>query len=147
MTIARVYPQFHMSALSGQVNLATDALRILLLSSTYAPNLDTHRYASSLTGELSTGSGYTAGGQLLTGVALTYDAATDTTWLDANNPVWDPSTLTARYAVLVDVQSGSAATNPLVVYWDFEENKSSDNAPFELNINALGLLRTTANPA
>lgn len=145
--ISRVYPQFHMSALSGQVNLATDQLRVLLLSSGYAPNLDTHRYQSSLTNELATGGGYTAGGKILTGVSLTYDAATDTTWLDAANPVWDPSTITARFAVLVDTQSGAPATNPLIALWDFEQDETSNNAPFELNINALGLLRVQANPA
>lgn len=145
--ISRVYPQFHLSALSGQVNLVTDQLRVLLLSSGYVPALDTHRYQSSLTNELATGGGYTAGGKVLTGVTLAYDATTDTTWLDAANPVWDPSTITARYAVLVDTQSGAPATNPLIALWDFEEDKLSDNAPFELNISAIGLLRVQANPA
>lgn len=145
--ITTVYPRFQLSALSGEVDLTSDTLHMVLLTSSYTPSLDTHQYQDDLTGELPTADGYTAGGQALTGVSLAYDSATDTVWLDANTITWDPSSLTARYAALVDVQSGVAATNPLIVLWDFEENKTSDNSEFRLDVHATGLLRVAANPA
>ncbi|RBO82055.1 hypothetical protein [Nocardia puris] len=145
--ITYVYPRFQLSALSGEVNLATDDLRMVLLTSSYTPDLDAHQHYDDLSGELTTADGYTAGGQALTGVSLAYDSATDTVWLDANTVVWDPSSLTARYAALVDAETGVAATSPLILLWDFEENKTSDNSEFRLDVHATGLLRVVANPA
>ncbi|WP_280451530.1 hypothetical protein [Nocardia cyriacigeorgica] len=145
MTVANLYGQFHVSLLSGEINVIAHELRAVLLTSAYAPDLDTHRYQSSLTNELPTGNGYTAGGQVLTGKSLAYDAATNTAWLDLDNPIWTPSTITARYCAIVDTQSGVAATNPLIALVDFEADKSSDNAPFEINVNVAGILRLTAN--
>lgn len=145
MTIGRMYPRAAQSLLNGEINVVTHALRATLHTSAYTPDYDTHRYQSSLTNELPTGSGYTAGGLLLANKALAYDAATDTAWLDCDDLVWDPSTITARYCVITDVNSGAAATNPLLGIIDFEANKSSDNAPFRVQINASGLLRLTAS--
>ncbi|WP_028477908.1 hypothetical protein [Nocardia sp. CNY236] len=141
MTISNPYGRFGMSLLTKKVDIVNDELRAVLLTSNYTPNLDTHQYQSDLTGELPTGNGYIAGGTVLTSKTLTYDAATNTAWLDCDNPNWAPSTITARYCVIVDTQSGTAATNPLVCLIDFEEDKSSDNAGFEIAIAVTGLYR------
>ncbi|MBF6133524.1 hypothetical protein IU501_10985 [Nocardia otitidiscaviarum] len=141
MTISTPYGRLGMSVLTKQVDLVNDELRAVLLDNTYTPDLDAHQFQSSLTGELATGNGYTAGGVVLTNQALTYDSVTNTAWLDADNPVWNPSTITARYCVIVDTQSGSAATNPLLCLIDFEEDKSSDNAAFEVAVAVTGLYR------
>lgn len=145
MTIGKPYPRAMQSLLNGEINVVSHAIRATLHTASYTPDYDNHRYQSSLTNELATGSGYTSGGVLLTNKALAYDAATDTAWLDCDDVVWDPSTLTARYCVLTDVNSGAAATNPLLGIIDFEANKSSDNAPFRVQINASGILRLSVS--
>lgn len=145
MTLGIQYGQFKMSLLNGEINVVSHTLKATLHTSSYTPNKDTHRYQSSLTNELSTGSGYTSGGLSLSGKSLTYDSSTDTAWLDCDDLLWDPSTLTARYCVIADVNSGSAATNPLIGWIDFEANKSSDNGPFKVVVAATGLVRETAN--
>jgi hypothetical protein len=145
MTIGYLYGPFHQSLLNGEINVVSHTLKGVLLTSSYTPNKDTHRYQSSLTNELSTGSGYTSGGLSLSGKALAYDSATDTAWLDCDDLLWDPSTLTARYCAIVDTNSGSSSTNPLVGLIDFEANKSSDNGPFKVAVNATGLVRLAAS--
>lgn len=144
MTIATLYPRFHQSLLNGEINVVSHVLKGTLHTATYTPDLDTHRYQSSLTNELGTGDGYTAGGLTLTGKSLAYDASTNTAWLDVDDLIWDPSTLTARYCAIADTTPGTAATNPLIALIDFEVNKTSDNAPFKIAINTLGILRLTA---
>ncbi|MBB5915265.1 hypothetical protein BJY24_004132 [Nocardia transvalensis] len=143
MTIGYLYPRFHQSLLNGEVSVA-HAWKGTLHTSSYTPDLDAHRYQSSLTNELSTGSGYNSGGLTLANKALAYDAATNTAWVDCDDLVWDPSTLSARYLVIADTNSGSAATNPLIGLIDFEVTKSSDNGPFKAAINTTGLVRLTA---
>ncbi|MGW4325468.1 hypothetical protein ACWEKR_06205 [Nocardia sp. NPDC004573] len=145
MTIGYLYGPFHQSLLNGEINVVSHALKATLHTSSYTPNKDTHRYQSSLTNELSTGSGYTSGGLTLSGKSLAYDSSTDTAWLDCDDLLWDPSSLTARYCVISDVNSGSAATNPLIGLIDFEANKTSDNGPFKVTIAGTGLIRLTAS--
>jgi len=73
--MAKAYRSVHVQAYSGKINYLSDALTVTLHSSSYSPNLDTDAYVSNLTNELATGGGYTSGGQLLSGRALTYTAA------------------------------------------------------------------------
>jgi hypothetical protein len=71
---ANAYGNFLVKALNKTINLASDALKVELLTSTYTPNLDTHTFQSDLTNEVS-GTGYTAGGAALGSPAVTYTAA------------------------------------------------------------------------
>lgn len=61
--------------LNKEVDWDSDALKWTLHTSTYTPNQDTHIYASSLTNELSTGGGYTAGGLAIASPTRTFTAA------------------------------------------------------------------------
>ncbi|WP_280393257.1 hypothetical protein [Nocardia wallacei] len=142
MTIGILYPRFFQSLLNGEISVA-HAWKGTLHTSAYTLDLDNHRYQSSLTNELATGNGYTAGGLTLANKALAYDATTNTAWVDCDDLTWDPSTLTARYLAIADTNSGAAATNPLIALIDFEANKSSDNGPFKVAINVTGVLRLT----
>ncbi|MBF6411186.1 hypothetical protein [Nocardia farcinica] len=144
MTIGRMYPRAMQSLLNGEINVIAHPLRATLHTSSYTPDYDTHRYQSDLTAELPTGGGYTAGGVLLANKSLLYDAATDTAYLDCDDPVWDPATFTARYCVITDVNAGTAATRPLLGIIDFEVNKSPDNGPFRVQIASTGLVRASA---
>lgn len=63
----QLYASAYLSLLNKEADLDSDTLKITLHSSTYSPSIATHRYVSSLTNELSTASGYTAGGATVTG--------------------------------------------------------------------------------
>jgi hypothetical protein len=75
-------------------NLTTDQLYVALYTGSANLNADTATY--STTNEV-VATGYTAGGQLLTGVTLnTYNY---TAYVNFNNAVWTGATITARCAI------------------------------------------------
>lgn len=59
----------------GSIDLDTDTLKVALTTSSYTPAPDTHDFFNDITNELSTGSGYTAGGATLGSKTLTLTAA------------------------------------------------------------------------
>jgi hypothetical protein len=68
------YGQALAKALNKEIDFDTDSIKAMLTTSTYTPNLATHAYKSDVTNEV-TGTGYTATGNVLTAVTLTYVAA------------------------------------------------------------------------
>jgi hypothetical protein len=79
---ALVYGGFLQSLANKEIDLDTDVLKVMLCTSTYTPNQDTHRYKSSVTNEV-TGTGYTATGAALGSVVVSYTGATNVLMLDA----------------------------------------------------------------
>lgn len=135
------------SLVNGEVDFDTNDIRAMLCTSSYSPNVDTHRYKSSVTGEV-VGAGYTARGPLLTGKVVTYDAATNTLVLDADDPTWAASTITARYLIFYK-DTGVDATSPLIALVDFGADIASTNDQFRYAIPAVsggtgGLAKLTA---
>lgn len=118
----------------------THNIKVALTTSSYTPNLDTHEFFSSVTNELGTANGYTAGGQLLATRTTTYLSDDDQTALKAADSVWTPGageTLTARYAVVYR-DTGTAATSPLIILVDFGANLSATGAAFTIDWNDTG---------
>lgn len=139
-----VYGGFLQSLANKEIDLDSDTLKVMLCTSTYAPNQDTHRYKSSVTNEV-TGTGYTATGATLTSVAVTYTAGTNTLMLDAADTSWASSTITARYAVVYDSTPATDATRPLICYIDFGADVSSSAAAFTITWDAAGIVTITAS--
>ena len=139
---AKMYGNFVAKLANKEIDLDSDTLKVMLTTSAYTPNQDTHIYKSSVTNEV-TGTGYTAGGATLTSVTVNYDAATNTFTLDSADPSWANSTITARYAVFYDDTPSTAATKPLIAYWDFGADVSSSGGPFTLTIDAAGIVTFT----
>lgn len=101
----------------------TDTLKVLLTTSTYAPNKDTHEFLSDVTNEVTDSTGdYVAGGKALTTKVVDLDTAGDFTYLTADNTQWFGSTFTTRYAVLYK-STGTAGTSPLIGWLDFGANQ------------------------
>ncbi len=69
------YRQALAKALNKEIDVDSDSLLWTLHTSTYSPNQDTHAYVSSLTNELTTSGGYTAGGLAAGSITVTYTAA------------------------------------------------------------------------
>lgn len=83
----------------------------------------------STTGEAS-GTGYTAGGQVLTGLTQALD--TDTAIMDFNDPSWANSTITARGMTIVDTTNG----NKVRAVLDFGADVTSTNGTFSVALPA-----------
>ena len=140
---ATLFGGFLQSLANKEIDLDTDTLKVMLCTSTYAPNQDTHRYKSSVTNEVA-GTGYTATGATLTGVVVTYNAATNTLMFDANDVSWPSSTLTARYAVVYDSTPASDATRPLIALVDFGADVSTTSGTFQITWSASGIATISA---
>ena len=96
-------------------NLTTDQLYVALYTGNANLNADTKIY--STTNEV-VATGYTAGGQLLTGVTLnTYNY---TAYVNFNNAVWTGATITARCALIYNVTQG----NKSIAVLDFGSDKT-----------------------
>lgn len=119
----------------GDLN-GTANLKCKLYTASYTPNKDDA--AASITGEVANGNGYTTGGQALTGVTVTNDTANDRVMLDATDPSWAASTITARYAVIVF----DSTTDYLLYCLDFGANVSSTNGTFTVQFGANGISLT-----
>ena len=125
---------------TGNMDLIGGTVKVVLLSSTYAPNLDTHEFRSDLTNELATANGYTVGGATIANRALgTYDSTNDRTPITCDNTVWTATAggITARYAAVFR-DTGTAATSPLVSLVDFGADVTATSGAFTIDWNDTG---------
>lgn len=140
-----LYAKFPENALGGNssgdapIDFLSDTIKCALCTASYTPNQTTHEWFSDITNEVS-GTGYTAGGATLG--SKTLSASSLVTTLDAADPSWSSSTITARYAVFYK-DTGTAGTSPLIAYADFGGNISSTNGTFTVVLNASGLATIT----
>ncbi|MDI9914359.1 hypothetical protein [Rhodococcus sp. IEGM 1379] len=131
------------SAFNKEIDWDTDTIKVMLCTSAYTPDQDTHRYKSSVTNEVS-GTGYTAGGATLASASVAYTAGTNTLVLDAADSTWSTSTITARYAVIYNSSPGTDATRPLIAYVDFGADVSTTAGTFTITWDAAGICTLTA---
>lgn len=119
----------------GTVDLDTDTFKMLLATSAYTPNKDTHDFRDDVTNEVS-GTGYTAGGATLSGVSVTYDAGTDQVQISWTDPTWPSSTITARTAVIYKYRGGAASADELIAYCTESSDISSTGGTFTVDLPA-----------
>ena len=138
---SKMYAKGFEAVFNKEVDLDTDTVKVLLASNAYTPNQSTHKYKSSVTNEIS-GAGYTAGGATLTSKTVGTTGLTFT--FDSADITWSSSTLTARYAVFY-IDTGTAATSPLLCYWDFGQDEISSSGNFTLTLSGSGIFTVTAS--
>lgn len=128
-----IYNSFMDDLSKGNVK-STDTYYVMLVTSSYTPNKDTHTKRSDVTNEVS-GTGYTAGGAA-SAVTLTLDTSTDKeTWAFAD-VTWPTSTITARGAVIYKHRGGASSADELVAYVDFSGNISTAGSTFTFHETA-----------
>lgn len=113
------YGPFFKSLLNKEVDFNSDTIKLMLTSSSYTPDVDTHQYKSSVTNEV-TGTNWAAGGVTLANCTFDIDTANNRVRMFADDVSNASTTLTgARIAVLYDASPASDATRPLIGYVDF----------------------------
>ena len=140
---AKVYGLAQTSFANKLIDWDSDTIKVMLCTSTYTPNQDTHQFKSDVTNEVS-GTGYTAGGATLGSCTTTYTGASNLLTLDAADTSWATSTITARYAVIYDSTPATDATRPLIAYVDFGADVSSTGGTFQITWDAAGIVTLTA---
>lgn len=119
------------SLLNGTFDLDTDTFKIALFLSTSNIGASSTTYAG-VTNEVANGSGYTTGGNSVTGslsgtTTVTFDASDPTAWTASGG------TITARFAVLYEV-SGNVLAYCLL-----------DSAPADVSATSGNTLTVTIN--
>ena len=119
-------------------NLEANTLKVALYDNTATLSSATTAYA---TANEVTGTNYTAGGEAMTGMAVTLDGSTAI--FDADNVSWANATITAQAALIYN----NSLSNAAIAVLDFGGNKTSTNGTFEIqfpNANAsTALIRIT----
>ena len=101
---------------------AADSFYLALYTS--AATLDATTAAYTATNEAS-GTGYSAGGQLLT-ISQVPTSTSTTAWLDFDNETWTSSSITARGCMIYN----STQSNKCVAVLDFGADKTSTDGDF-----------------
>ena len=119
-------------------NLEANTLKVALYDNTATLSSATTAYA---TANEVTGTNYTAGGEAMTGMAVTLDGSTAI--FDADNVSWANATISAQAAVIYN----NSFSNAAIAVLDFGSVKTSTNGTFEIqfpNANAsTALIRIT----
>jgi hypothetical protein len=120
------------------IDYSANTIKVALVTSAYVPDFDNDEFFSDVTGEV-VGTGYIAGGEILTGKTVTQDNTNDLGVFDADDLEWPTSTITARGCVIYK-DTGTAGTSPLIGYIDFLSNKSSNGGTFSLQWQTAGIV-------
>lgn len=120
------------------------AVKCLMVTDSEVPNFDTHDFRNDITAEV-TGTGYTAGGNVLTSTALTVSSGVLT--YDAADSVWSSSTIAnAMAAVGYFGRGGASSADELVFLSDFVTAASSSSGSFTIQWNAAGIFTVDYTP-
>jgi len=111
--------------LTGTYTPLTHTMKIALYTS--SATLDATTTVYSATNEV-VGTGYTAGGNTLTGNAISYGGTT--AWLTFSDSSWTTATITARGALIYD----SSASNAAIAVLDFGADKTSTAGTFTVQM-------------
>lgn len=141
---AKLYGKGMLALANKEIDWNTDTIKVALVASGYTPDQDAHDYFNDITNELSTGSGYTAGGATLANCTATYTGASNVAKFDADDVSWSSSTLTARYAIIY-LSTGTGSTSPLIAYVDFGADVSSTSSTFTITWDAAGIFTITVS--
>ena len=102
----------------GIHDLLTDTIKIALYKSTASLGADTTVYG--VTDEV-TGTGYVAGGKVMTGVTIS--SASNVAYINFDNVVWNPASFTAAGALIYN----SSKANRSIAVLSFGADKTATN--------------------
>lgn len=130
-----IYNSFYDDVARGNINPSTDTFKVMLVSSAYTEDKDTHLKRSSITNEI-TGTNYTAGGTAVT-VTVTKDTANDRVDIGLGSVTWATSTITGRKAVYYKSRGGASSADELVAVVDFSTDYTSSNGNFTIGAGTI----------
>ena len=130
-----IYNSFLEDLARGAIDMDTDTFRVMLVTSAYTENKDTHLKRSDVTNEVS-GTGYSAGGTTCA-ITVTKDTVNDRLDITLGAVSWPTSTITARKAVFYKSRGGAASADELVAVNDFVSDVTSTGATFSLAASTL----------
>jgi hypothetical protein len=122
----------------GDIDFDTNTFKAMLVTSSYAPNKDTHEFRDDVTNEAPATGNYVAGGETST-VTVTKDTANDRVTIQFGAVSWSSSTITARGCVYYKSRGGASSADELVAYADFGSDVSSSGGTFSVAASTITL--------
>jgi hypothetical protein len=135
MIIQTQTTSFKVEVYEGVHDLLTDTLKIALYTANANLGAETTVYTAT---EEIVGTGYTAGGIILTGT--TVESLGTTVYVNFNNATWNPATFTTRGALIYNASKGNKA----IAVLNFGNDKtctSSFTVTMPANTNTTALIR------
>lgn len=143
----KVYSAAAEKVAKGTLDLDTHVFRIVLLTSAYTPNQNTHALFSDVSAaQVAAGGGYATHGLAITQAVVRSGANTN---FDCDDKSWSASTITAKYAVIVrdaDANAALVAGDDILAYCDLETGGGSISTTagtLAITMNAGGLFNIT----
>jgi hypothetical protein len=112
---------FKQQILLGEHDLDTDTIKLALYTSAATLSAATTAYSTS---DEVVGTGYTAGGNTLTGATVSLSGTT--AYVDFSDTTWSTATITARGALIYN----SSKSNKAIAVLDFGSDKTSTAGDF-----------------
>jgi hypothetical protein len=135
-----VFNNFKEQVLLKQISLASggDELKVCLVTG-WTPDITGSPVYSTISGNEESGTGYTAGGEVLASQAVTQDDINNLAKFDASDVTWAGLDVgTPSHAILYD---NTTASKWLIAYWIL--GRASNGGNYTLQWNANGILTLT----
>jgi len=121
------------------------ALSVAMIEDTATPDFNAHDFWSDLESNEVSGTGYTAGGETLTGTELTISTGVLT--YDATDVAWTSSTIPDAMAAVGYFDRGGATTaDELMFLSDFVSAASSSSGTFTIQWSGTGIFTVDFTP-
>jgi hypothetical protein len=118
-----------------------NGIKCALVTGSYTPDQNAHDFFDDITNEVS-GTGYTAGGNVMSNGAATVDGSGNVT-VDLDDPAtWtqDASGFSNARRAIIYHDTGTASSSRLIGYSnDFGSDQGNDSGDFSISVNASGL--------
>lgn len=117
-------------------------MKMMLLDSNHSNNIDNQEFIDDVDSNEVSGTGYSAGGEALSGLSAEADLSNDRAELQFDDVVFDATggSLTAAYAVLYD-DTGTAGTSRILAIFDFGGSQTATNDTFTVSADAEGAVQ------
>jgi hypothetical protein len=138
-----LYDQYRKNNFNGgAVDFDTDTIKCAIVTASYTPDQNLHDFWDDANSNEVSGTGYTAGGNLMDNGVVSVDGSGNVT-VDLDDPsTWaqDASGFNdGRYAIVYK-DTATASTSPLIGYGDLGSNKGNVDGDFSVAVNASGLI-------
>lgn len=131
-----LFNAYKVAAVKGQINVTSDTIKVMLLTSSYTPNVTNQTYYTDISANEASGTGYTAGGVVLSGISVTQDNTNNRAVVTATNPSWSGATISNfRYVVLFK-WTGTGSTSQLIGYYDLGSTQQVTADTLTINLDA-----------
>jgi hypothetical protein len=133
---AKLYSSFPVNGMGGNaagdgpMDLLSDTLKEMLVTSSHTIAQTTHEVKASITNEIAASGGYSTGGHTLAG--KTYDWSGLVSTAKADDQTYAASTISAAQSHIYD-DTTATPTDPLILYRDFGGTQSTTGVDFVID--------------